>query len=136
MPETRAARCPSPSVVLHSALPLPWGGTGTCGAHLHTKRSYGFLQEGRGPACSHLHGTIPTALPEPMPLDAVQHCLAAVQHFLACVQLCTVYSARRHRNDLVHLKCGDMEEAQRWKLELEQLQRRDRKLRADAGVKQ
>jgi hypothetical protein len=35
----------------------------------------------------------------------------------------------RHREDLVHLKAGDEEEAQRWKLELEQMQRRDRKLR-------
>lgn len=35
----------------------------------------------------------------------------------------------------MHLQAGDQGEAQHWKVELEQLQRRDRKLRAEAGVK-
>ena len=41
----------------------------------------------------------------------------------------------RHREDLSHLKAGDTKEAQHWKLELEQLQRKDRKLRAEEGIR-
>lgn len=41
----------------------------------------------------------------------------------------------KFREDLAHLKLGDVDTAQKWKVELEQLQRRDKKARAEAGVK-
>lgn len=41
---------------------------------------------------------------------------------------------RRHRQDLVCLKEGRMDCAQKAKVELEQLQRKDRKLRAEAAA--
>ena len=40
----------------------------------------------------------------------------------------------RYREDLVHLKKGDMEGAQAWKQKLEEKQRRDAKLRKEAGT--
>ncbi|GAB4824194.1 hypothetical protein N2152v2_011240 [Parachlorella kessleri] len=44
-------------------------------------------------------------------------------------------SDSRHREDLSHLKVGDTKQAQHWKLELEQLQRKDKKLRAEEGIR-
>jgi hypothetical protein len=44
-------------------------------------------------------------------------------------------SDSRNRMDLIELKRGDLESASKWKQELEELQRKDRKLRKDFGKK-